>query len=1138
MGRKCSVENCTSDSTKPEHTGVTFHKVPHHSDVRPKWLSLCRIPDDKTNAKLLYVCSRHFLRADFCSFKGKKYMLRQGVLPSVFPWDKSRLEAIKAEVSSKKVVNVSKKKDKLKAKRKDDEDGDEVLSSKTDGLNNVVLASDVEMETDVKIEFDDLSKSTANLGGTSEIKVTTDDIKEEIDAFDQHQRSQETPTSSLPISFAINSRIEVLDNNNIWYPAKINEVDYEENEVLIHFEKFSNKYDEWISMTSPRLRPFQVKFLDKYEVGERCMAIWSDSRKFPATVSKILENDTYEVLFDDSFVKVVKSHKMSKMNVAKPAQSSPLFEPVRSTKQERREKKRKLNVAALFRKRARVSVDDKKNKASPTPTVPSGDDVILSLAPQEETKNTLPHISHQWHTTWDNGKPVGIESTIESYDGLRKSVIVPDPRLPTGWVKHLSQRITGNSAGKWDTVIVAPDGKIFRSKTEVKSYLDLHPEIQAAMNMFDFSAYRGSQKKKINKPKQKVITTEPVELPVPEESAVEEPVVKEEVLAIEEPPVSLKIIFENDSYKCPIEGCGKNFRRENLALMHVKHYHSEYTKYLDSTPNVADLAYARTVGESLDRSPGPTKSTVKLSMEKTPTTPKIKVGPVTSMESPMEELTVPENKSKDSEIIKLLSQKPADINKDIHPLPSGLPSSMYPDIKLKDLLGKTDAVQMRDDINIKNLCSSRPSHGIKTLLPVRPTKHSPNDVNEEKSGTKRKRMSSESLDILKGKTTYQAAPSPTPEHQKHTQLQLIQQPTPQPQIQHSQLQAEESSQLINHQLGSESGSPFSSIPSAFDLAPPPVDFESAQAPTLTQFDGVIIEGGKIIKLERMKQEEIINCTCGFMEEDGLMIQCELCLCWQHAYCNNIQRESEVPEKYICYICLHPLRERRSAKYLHDQEWLKQGVLPVASYHSKDDELEKRVEKLKKCHDVSGGILELKEYMHTLAVKLKIAEAKNHPKLYLWSKPWEKSKLPEKADVKYEKTLDVKPKIENIDHQYIKNELGIIKNEPRNDSMLMMILKSGKEEMPMLNVHSNMGPIIPQPEAAIDSDDCRLNLLDHIAHSESLIEERLDDFEKQLDSLEEGLNLELSEEYPKTRQTLQLLMRDLETLKKFSELPMA
>lgn len=32
--------------------------------------------------------------------------------------------------------------------------------------------------------------------------------------------------------------------------------------------------------------------------------------------------------------------------------------------------------------------------------------------------------------------------------------------------------------------------------------------------------------------------------------------------------------------------------------MHIKHYHPEYNAFMGSTPNVADLAYARTVGES------------------------------------------------------------------------------------------------------------------------------------------------------------------------------------------------------------------------------------------------------------------------------------------------------------------------------------------------------------------------------------------------------------------------------------------------------------------------------------------------------------------------------------------------------------
>lgn len=58
--------------------------------------------------------------------------------------------------------------------------------------------------------------------------------------------------------------------------------------------------------------------------------------------------------------------------------------------------------------------------------------------------------------------------------------------------------------------------------------------------------------------------------------------------------------MEDSAYKCPKQGCNKTFRKENLLQMHIKHYHPEYSKFLGSTPNVADLAYARTIGESIE----------------------------------------------------------------------------------------------------------------------------------------------------------------------------------------------------------------------------------------------------------------------------------------------------------------------------------------------------------------------------------------------------------------------------------------------------------------------------------------------------------------------------------------------------------
>lgn len=375
-------------------------------------------------------------------------------------------------------------------------------------------------------------------------------------------------------------------------------------------------------------------------------------------------------------------------------------------------------------------------------------------------------------------------------------------------------------------------------------------------------------------------------------------------------------------FKCPIDGCGKNFRKENLAQMHVKHYHPKYTKFLDFTPNVADLAYARTVGEALDKSPAPPKASPAKSTPKQGTS---KV--VSKPQSPdSENVSSPSAPpKKDFEIIKLLNSKPFEPIKreeetKTSALPGGLPSNMYPDIKLRDLLNRSEAVPRRDDFDLKNLGTHRPT-GIKTLLPVvRVPENKPDAVPMDIDNTPKSHSK-----VLSHKQGFKRKRQPT--------------------------------EPLEDKLKEE-------VP----VVPQEVQVVPEQRP-----GNVIIEGGEIIKIVRMKREEIINCTCGITEEDGLMIQCELCLCWQHAYCNNIERENQVPDKYICYICQNPVRQRSSMKYFHDQDWLKQGTLPTGSYHSKDEEvLNKRFEKLKKSHDISGGLMELKDYVHTLKVKIKIA----------------------------------------------------------------------------------------------------------------------------------------------------------------------
>lgn len=85
---------------------------------------------------------------------------------------------------------------------------------------------------------------------------------------------------------------------------------------------------------------------------------------------------SYEVLFDDGFVKVLKAQRISK--------SSPLFDPIKSSKQDRREKKRKINVAQLFKKKPRMSHLEDKSKKSHNTDYQSMD--ISQTSNQEEAE--------------------------------------------------------------------------------------------------------------------------------------------------------------------------------------------------------------------------------------------------------------------------------------------------------------------------------------------------------------------------------------------------------------------------------------------------------------------------------------------------------------------------------------------------------------------------------------------------------------------------------------------------------------------------------------------------------------------------------------------------------------------------------
>ncbi|KAG7458203.1 hypothetical protein MATL_G00235700 [Megalops atlanticus] len=56
--------------------------------------------------------------------------------------------------------------------------------------------------------------------------------------------------------------------------------------------------------------------------------------------------------------------------------------------------------------------------------------------------------------------------------------------------------------------------------------------------------------------------------------------------------------------------------------------------------------------------------------------------------------------------------------------------------------------------------------------------------------------------------------------------------------------------------------------------------------------------------------EIVRCVCQTEEENGFMIQCGECMCWQHSVCMGLPEDS-LPKHYTCYICRDPPGESMS-----------------------------------------------------------------------------------------------------------------------------------------------------------------------------------------------------------------------------------
>ncbi|XP_061397609.1 uncharacterized protein LOC133333310 [Musca vetustissima] len=1209
MGRKCCIAGCTSTSRLPEHHGVTYHSFPADENTRSIWIKNTKISSDRQITKSVLVCSRHFRRADFQPQRSGKYLLKQKVFPTVFPWGKVDTAQIEEDL--------------------------EFLNSATPSVPPTAVLTTAADTVDEDTKATVAATVAQIMAQTAELNAAAAALKNEKSGDNLDDSLQDPAAAGASpgvkyepvIAFNPGARLEAQDFEGVWHAARIVEVDNDDREVLIKFEKTGKVKsaivgtEEWIPMNSSRLRQkISTKPIPVFTLEEKCLARWSGPRKFPGTVKKILGNDTYEVLFDDGYVKNVRAIHMNKISNSSDTPQEPVAvatsEVTAGGENAQPSPSTQLAAATPATAQTTISPGVKRPASGPSDgskpkkrAASSGrkDWPLLDLSKLDIASLNLPEVPRdgEWACHWVNDQPIGREGFLIVGEHRKPTVIVDDWRLPAGWIKHMYQR--SNVLGKWDVILVSPTGKRFRSKADLKTYLEEQGQVYNP-DIYDFSIHR-RRAKDINcyvytpgyvpqqppKPKSALNFDVPVEnkplsmieplrtsAPSPYmETPVAEPLPPIELLtstssAAEDKSVTqveaevpkqllesaeisstptptntptvemkeeggvanteatavagqtnvsesapqvedgyaliggLKVQIVDNLFRCPDEGCSKNFRKENHLQIHVKHYHLNLAKLLGSCPKMQELAEKRTRPSDHDVTEPTPKNQIpnqqffaklhQQDLEQTRAHRRsigaVKPQNVEGGEGTEEQIKTGEQGEP--------QQTQTEANTSTSAANNSTLDSSFASTAPDDSLGNIEALPDVPPLSKKSRFS--------------PSKRTPGARKSNRQRTTRKYLTaaqataSRSMQQNAAHTTTTSAPPPTTGDSSFSGVADFEE------TRHSFNATPEVNKDSKKRKSTLANTPLSSVES-------PITADSGSS-SLHPTDGAetanttqqyIKENGEIIKIVSMRQEEIINCLCKYGLEDGLMIQCELCLCWQHGHCHGIENESQVPDKYVCYICRHPDKQRYSMQFKHDQDWLYEGKLPAANYHTQNPTLmNKRADYLKRSHVLTGNLLELKNFMHSLKVKINIANNKSHPKLYLWATKWD-----EDVEIKNE----------------IKSELDGENKTETIDSKLCLTPTSKKIKMEPVTPANPPIPNIPQPEAPIDPVECQQRLQEHIKIQQNLAMQRLNDIESAIDALEQEDDLpDLRDaDLGTTKDVLASFIKELDTVKQIAKL---
>ncbi|XP_027501344.1 PHD finger protein 20-like protein 1 isoform X4 [Corapipo altera] len=775
------------------------------------------------------------------------------------------------------------------------------------------------------------------------------------------------PPNRPGITFEIGARLEALDYLQKWYPSRIEKIDYEEGKMLVHFERWSHRYDEWIYWDSNRLRPLERPALRKeglkddeefvdFKPGEEVLARWTDCRYYPAKIEAINKEGTFTVQFYDGVIRCLK--RMHIKSMPEDAKGQDWIALVKAA------------AAAAAKNKAgskpRTSANSNKDKEDrkwlkvPSKKEETSTSTIMQDVQKKEEEPTSSE-------TFDVGFPVvdvpkmafvQAESTLshKRKSNLGNSFQAKRARL---------NKITGLLASK---AVVADGAEKKEGNKETAPVLEqeISPKPQSQKkNEADISSSANIQKPALlsstlssGKARSKKCKQESGDssgcIKPPKSPLSPELIQVEDLTLVSQLPSS---VINKTSPSQPVNSprsykhSQRRRRSQRLATCSLP---DDSVEKVSSPSSVTDGKVFSISGQNQQSSKLEVPDVAHMSLEKRGTCLPLDLSRSSEVTTPLstESTFCNEYPSKDKEDIQMVTY---------------LSSKAVIDGRVATTASGAAKVERKGKLEEKSSSAyGKKREKEKEKKEKKEKDHKPKQKKKKKKKKKSKQhdysdyedSSVEFLDRCSSPLTRSSGSSLTLRSMFSEKNTTYQYPR-------AILSVDLSGENLSDVEFLDDSSTESLLLSGDEYNQ---DFDS------TNFEESQDEDDAL--------NEIVRCICELDEENGFMIQCEECLCWQHSVCMGLLEDS-IPDQYICYICRDPPGQRWSAKYLYDKDWLNNGHMCGLSF-LKENYSHLNAKKIVSTHHLLADVYGVTEILHGLQLKIGILKNKHHPDLHLWA----------------------------------------------------------------------------------------------------------------------------------------------------------